>query len=90
MEHMLARLKGVKFEEINKTLKHDAPMHAKEGLYLTYIWQNVDDPDEVLFLFLVDSIPDAKKFIDSQHSQALKENPKANLPAVTFLQEKST
>lgn len=43
MPYVLAKLKGVKFEDIKKLLKEHAPMHAKEGMYLKHIWQNADD-----------------------------------------------
>ena len=51
MSHILARLKGVNIEDIKKVLKADAPQHAEQGLYLEHLWQNVDDSEEVVFLF---------------------------------------
>jgi hypothetical protein len=85
---MLAKLEGVKPEDLKAVLKADAPQHAEEGLYLVYLWSNVDNPQEVLFLFRVDKIARAKQFIERVHTQALKENPDANLPQMTFLIEK--
>lgn len=87
MPHILTKLKGAKFEDIKKLLKEHAPMHAKEGMYLEYIWQNADDSNEVLFLFKVNELSHARQFINKVHSQALKENPEANLPKMTFLEE---
>jgi hypothetical protein len=52
MAHVLARLRNVKLEIIKEILTKDAAEHAKEGLYLEHLWQNVDDQNEVLFLFL--------------------------------------
>jgi hypothetical protein len=87
MAHMLATLRNVPIKEIGKVLYADALQHAKQGLYLEHLWQNVDDPKEVLFLFRVDDVARAKQFIETVHSQALKDNPKANLPHMTFLEE---
>jgi hypothetical protein len=87
MAHMLARLRGVKANEIKKVLKADAYKHAEEGLYLKYLWQNVDDSDEVLFLFEISDLIRAKRFIQKVHTQALQEDPSANLPHMTFLEE---
>ena len=87
MPHMLARLKGVKPEIIKQVLQNDAPAHAKEGFYLEYFWINDDDPDEILFLFRVKDLDLTKKFINKVHGQALKEDPLANLPGMTFLKE---
>lgn len=87
MPHILAKLRGVKFEDIKKLLKEHTPMHAKEGMYLEHIWQNADNSNEVLFLFRVDDMSHARQFISKVHSQALREDPKANLPQMTFLEE---
>ena len=88
MSHVLAKLRGVKFEEIRNLLKEHAQMHAKEGMYLEHIWQNADDKNEVLFLFRVNDLSHTRKFIEKVHSQALKEDPKANLPQMIFLEER--
>lgn len=85
---MLAKLRNVKFDDIQQVLTKDAPQHAQEGLHLEHLWENVDDSNEILFLFRVDDINHAKAFIDKVHSQALKENPNVNLPQMTFLKGK--
>jgi len=86
MAHLLARLKNVKLEIIKDILTKDAAEHAKEGLYLEHLWQNADDQNEVLFLFRTTDLNHAKQFIDRVHSQALKQDSKANLPQMTFLE----
>ena len=60
---MLAKLRGVRAEDIKGVLKSDASVHAGQGLYLEHLWQNVDDGDEVLFLFRTTNIDRAKQFI---------------------------
>lgn len=85
MDHILARLRGVKREVIATVLRTDASTHAEEGLYLEHLWQNVDDPNEVLFLFRTDDLGHARQFIERVHAQAREENPSANLPQMTFL-----
>ena len=86
MAHILAKLRGVKLVDIKRILEADAPKHAEQGLYLEHLWQNADDANEVLFLFRTKDINHAKKFIEKVHSQVLKENPKANLPQMMFLE----
>jgi hypothetical protein len=88
MAHVLARLRGFKSEDIKSILKADASKHAEKGLYLEHLWQNVDDAEEVVFLFRADDLLRAKQFIQKVHTQARKEDPKVNLPRMTFLQEK--
>jgi hypothetical protein len=85
MNHMLARLRGVKIDMIEVVLRADAPRHAAEGFALDHLWQNDDDPGEVFFLFHTEDLPRARRFIDRVHAQARKENPAVNLPEITFL-----
>ena len=87
MSHILARIKGVKLQDIKKILKADAQTHAEQGLRLQRLWQNVDDMDEVLFLFYSDDLKRARQYINKIHKQALDENPNANVPQMTFMEE---
>lgn len=86
MAHMLARLRNVKLEIIKEVLKKDAVEHANEKLYLEHLWQNADDQNEVLFLFRTTDLNHVRKYIEQLHSHALQQDPKANLPQMTFLE----
>lgn len=88
MAHMLARLRGMEAEVIKGILKAQAPGHAQQGFYLEHLWQNVDDLDEVLFLFRVEDLNHAKEFIDYAHAQSREVDPNGKLPVMTFLEEK--
>jgi hypothetical protein len=45
----------VNVEDIKKVLKTDAPQqYAEQGLYLEHSWQNVNDSEEVVFLFQIE------------------------------------
>jgi hypothetical protein len=90
MAHVLARLRGVKVEEIKSMLEADAPNHAEQGLYLEHLWQNLDDPNEVLFLFKTRDLDHSKRFIEEVHAQALKDDSAANLPHMIFLERNET
>ena len=67
MADMLARLRGSRIVDIKSVLQADAPKHAEQGLHLEHLWQNVDDPEEVIFLFRIDNPTLAKKFIARVH-----------------------
>jgi hypothetical protein len=86
MPYVLATLKNVPFETIKGVLENDRAFHASEEMYLEHIWQNVDDENEVLFLFRINSIENTKKLIKKLHSSALSQNPNANLPTMIYLQ----
>jgi len=88
MAHILARLRRVKAEDVKNVLKADEARHAGQGLHLEHLWQNVDDPSEVLFLFRTDDLRQAKRFVEEVHAQALNDDPHINLPQMTFLEER--
>jgi hypothetical protein len=85
MDHILARIRGVKMEDVKSILKADASKHAEQGLTLRHIWRNTDDPDEILFIFTTLDLNRARKSIEMVHTEILKENPNANLPQMLFL-----
>jgi hypothetical protein len=85
MPHLLAKLNNIPFETIKEGLEKEATYHASQGLFLENIWHNVDNKNEVLFLFKIDSIDNTKILIEQLHSEALKENPAVNLPDTTYL-----
>ena len=88
MAHILATLRNVNVTEIAKMLKDHMPLHKKQDLHLEHIWQNDEEPTEVLFLFRTTDLKKAKKFINDTHVQARKQDPNANLPKMIFLEEK--
>jgi hypothetical protein len=77
MDHILARIRGVKMEDLKNMLKADMSKR--------HIWRNTDDPDEILFIFTTADLNRARKFIEMEHAETLKENPNANLPEMLFL-----
>ena len=85
MDHILARIRGPKMEDVKSMLKTDAPKHAEQLLILSHIWHNTDDPDEILFIFTTPDLNRARKYIEIVHTEILKENPNANLPQMLFL-----
>ena len=85
MDHILARIRGAKMEDVKSMLKADASRHAEQGLILRHIWRNTDDPEEILFIFTTPDLNRARKSIEIVHAEVLKENPNANLPQMLFL-----
>jgi hypothetical protein len=87
MPHVLCKLHNVDFAAIKNMLQEHESVHAKEGLHLENVWRNMDVEREVLFLFRADNLEYARSFILNTHAKARKQDPNANLPDVTFLDE---
>jgi hypothetical protein len=86
MPHLLATLRNTPFELIKDILEKDKAFHAVQGMYLEHLWKNIDDKDEVLFLFKIDNIENTKSLIQKLHSETLSHNPEAILPKMTYLE----
>jgi hypothetical protein len=86
MPHLLATLRNTPFEIIKDVLEKDKAFHAVQGMYLEHLWKNIDDKDEVLFLFKIDNIENTKSLIQKLHSETLSHNPDAILPKMTYLE----
>lgn len=85
MPHLLATLKNTPFETIREVLEKDKEFHKLQGMYLEHLWKNVDDENEVLFLFRIDDIENTKILIQKLHSETLKHNPEVDLPTMVYL-----
>ena len=65
--------------------KHMCLSMRSKGLILRHIWRNIDDPDDILFIFTTSDLNCARKSIEMVHEETLKENPNANLHEMLFL-----
>ena len=88
MEHVLAKLTGVKVSDIKQQLVSDMNRHAEHGLYLKHVWQNADDNNEVFFIFRTTDLDKARKFIDEIQGRVLAADHNADVPQMTFLEER--
>lgn len=87
MAHVLARLSGVRITDVRRQLEKDAPAHAEQGMHLEHLWENSEDPEEVLFLFRVDDLNRCKQRMNRIHAEARQADPNAVLPEVVILAE---
>jgi hypothetical protein len=86
MAPVLASLRGALLANVRQQLEKDAASHAGQGMVLEHLWQNTEDPEEVLFLFRVASLEQCQQRMKTTHARARQENPDAPLPHLTFLQ----
>jgi len=49
------------------------------------VWRNAADQNEILSIFTTPDLNRARKFIETAHTQARKENPHAALPEMVLL-----
>jgi hypothetical protein len=85
MSHIIAKLTDVEFSEVKKQLETDAVLHAEQGMYLEHLWQNSDNPKDVVFMFRVDNLDNCKQYMEQMHAEAREHDPNANVPATLFL-----
>jgi len=67
------RNKVADFEKWKAVFDSHTQAHREAGLILQHLWQNIDDPNDVFFLFEVEDISKAKAFITSPAAPDAKE-----------------
>ena len=87
MAHILVRLQGIKFDDIELVLLSDAVEHAERGMNLEHLWKNVDNEAEVLILFHANDLNSARAYINEMHTQAVSAFPDFPKPEMVFLIE---
>lgn len=65
MTYMLCRNKVADFNKWKNVFDSHTEEHRAAGLTLEHLWSNLDDPNEVFFLFAVADISKAKGFINA-------------------------
>ncbi len=89
MAHVLAKLTGASLDVVRLQLEKDAAQHALDGMFLQHVWQNAEEPAEVLFLFRVNDLEHCRQLSQERHARARRDNPGMPLPQMTFLDETS-
>lgn len=63
MTYMLCRNRVVDFERWKAVFDSHKAAHESAGLRLVNLWRSVEEPDNVFFMFEVESIPAARAFV---------------------------
>lgn len=67
-------------------IAHDREAHNKAGLHFQEVWRNVDDPDEIFFLFKVDELDRARKFLQEAGALDQEKSSRGEIPHLVFLE----
>jgi hypothetical protein len=65
MEFLLCRNRVADFARWKAVFDSHASAHRAAGLRLLHLWRAVPDPDDVFFLFRVESVARAREFLDA-------------------------
>lgn len=85
MAHILARIVGIKYDDIEMVLLSDAAEHAERGMNLEHLWKNADNEDETLFLFSANDLDKARTYIEEMNKQVLDAFPNMIKPEINYL-----
>lgn len=85
MHHMLGSFR-IDVDAWKNAIEADRQAHAEAGLRFNQVWRNVDDPEQIFFLFEVDDLERGKKFL--AEAGALEKDKQAcgEIPKLTFLE----
>ena len=65
MLYLLCRNRVTDYAKWREIFDSHAEAHRAAGLHLKQIWQTIDDPNNIFFLFEVDSIEKARAFVSA-------------------------
>jgi hypothetical protein len=69
MIYMLCRNQVRDFAKWKQVFDSHAEAHRKAGLRLEHLWQSVEDPNNVFFIFQVSDIEKARAFINAPDAE---------------------
>ncbi len=67
---MLCRNRVSEFSRWKAVFASHAPAHCDAGLRLSHVWRDLSDPNNVFFLFEVESMEKAQAFISNPEAAA--------------------
>lgn len=86
MPYMLCRNKVANFAQWKQVFDSHTEAHREAGLHLKYLWQVLDDPNEVFFLFEISDLETARAFVTSpQVPDAQQQSGVTETPDIYFL-----
>lgn len=69
MFYLLCRNRVADFTKWKKVFDSHQNAHRDAGLYLVHFWRELDDPDNIFFVFQVSNIDTAKAFINAPEAK---------------------
>jgi hypothetical protein len=74
MDYMLCRNRVRNFDRWKRVFDSHAGAHRAAGLTLVHLWQCIDNPSQVFFLFEVEDVQRARAFVKAEDaSQTARE-----------------
>jgi heme-degrading monooxygenase HmoA len=88
MAGMMVQHKVQDFANWKKVFDSQSPFRASNGALSDQVYQNAEDPNQLVIVFKWDSVENAKKFTQSPELKAAMEKAGvAGPPVITFLYE---
>ena len=73
MDELLCRNRVRDYDQWRRVFDSHAEAHRQAGLELTRLWRDLEDPDTVFFLFVVESLERARAFLEDPAGAAAGE-----------------
>ena len=87
MAHILATLHGLEKDIVDEMLHSHKHQHTLDGLHLEHLWGNLEDDEEVIFLFQTENLQKAKIALEKIHQEAMRHNPEIVAPEIIYLKQ---
>ena len=85
MHYILGRHKVDDIEAWKRVIAADRQKHLAMGLHFEEVWNNVDDPREIFFIFEVDNLDKAREGLKAAGALDPEKQARGEVPQLFFL-----
>lgn len=85
MNFLLGKFK-MDAEKWKQGIEADKAAHKDAGLHFHQVWRNVDNAEEIYFLFKVDDVAKARSFLQQAGALDKEKTSKGEIPLLTFVE----
>ena len=86
MNYLLGQFK-VDLKLWKQVVTSDTALHREAGMHFQRVWRNLDNPEEIFFLFRLEDVAVAKAFLEKTGALDKGKMQRGEIPHLTFLQE---
>lgn len=86
MQYIIGKFQVENIDAWKQVIERDKPAHKEAGLQFSQVWKNVDNPNEIFFLFEAEDLDRAKLFLKKAGALDKEKQGKGEIPELTFLE----
>lgn len=86
MSHLLGRFRA-DVKVWKQAIEADRQAHTTAGLHFERVWENIDNPGEIFFLFRLDDTSVARAFLENAGALDREKQKRGEIPELIWLDD---